>query len=168
MLAGLDAAALLAATLSIIIAYTWIDATKKSLNHVFPTRNHSNTIRATVIIALVLTIFVIFFVFLLNRTNKMYYTYTGKPLINFTRFNKGVRNRGTILEFWKPYADKKNKDEPVDEPVDENENADENANADENENENADENANADENENANADENENANADENADENTL
>lgn len=102
MFAGLDAAALLAATLSIIIAYTWIDATKKSLNHVFPTRSHSNTIKITVIIALVLTIFIIFLVFLLNRTNKMYYTYKGKPLIDFRRFNKGVSNRGTILEFWRP------------------------------------------------------------------
>jgi hypothetical protein len=32
----------------------------------------------------------------------MYYTYKGKPLIDFRRFNKGVSNRGTILEFWRP------------------------------------------------------------------
>jgi uncharacterized BrkB/YihY/UPF0761 family membrane protein len=102
MFAGIDAAALLAATLSIIVAYAWIDATKKSLNHVFPTRNNKNTIKITIIIALMLTIFVIFLVFLLNQTNKMYYTYKGKALVNFGRFNKGISNRGTLFEFWRP------------------------------------------------------------------
>jgi|UniRef100_A0A6C0I1W1 hypothetical protein len=105
MIAGINVAALLAATLALIIAFAWTDATTKSLRQAFPVKHHSNVAKLTIIYALLITIFIIFLVVLLNRTNKMYYTYTGKILLNFINFNNGF-NKRSILSFWKPNDDK--------------------------------------------------------------
>jgi len=102
---GINIAALLAATLALIIAFAWNDAATKSLQHVLPVRHHNDIVKITVIYAIFVTIFIIFLLFLLNQTNKMYYTYTGKLLINFVNFNNGFIRKSSILPLWTPDGD---------------------------------------------------------------
>jgi len=93
-------AALFAATLALIIAFAWNAAATKSIEHALPVRHHSDIVKITVIYALIVTMFIIFVVYILNATNKMYYKYTGKVFLNFNYFVKS--STAKFLPFWSP------------------------------------------------------------------
>ena len=77
---------LLAAVLALIVGFAWITAANKTVAHHFPVRHHNDAAKVAVIYALVVTIFIIVVVFILNQTNKMYYTYTGGVFFDFNNF----------------------------------------------------------------------------------
>jgi len=106
---GLSVGTLLAATLALLIAFAWNDAATKSLQHVLPVRHHSDIVKITIIYALLITMFIIFIVCILNQTNKLYYTYTGKLFLDINNIGAlGINSK--ILRFWKPKSDNSNKD----------------------------------------------------------
>ena len=95
----INIAALFAATLALIVAFAWNNAATKSMEHLLPVRHKNDIVKITIIYALLVTLFIVFVVCILNETNKMYYTYTGRAFINFSKFT-GSSNQ--ILSFWAP------------------------------------------------------------------
>jgi hypothetical protein len=92
--------ALFAATLALVIAFAWNAAATKSIEHALPVRHHSDIVKITVIYALIVTMFIIFIVYILNATNKMYYKYTGNVFLNFKYMVKS--SNAKFLPFWAP------------------------------------------------------------------
>lgn len=105
---------LLAAVLALIVGFAWITAANKAVAHHFPVRHHNDAAKVALIYALVVTIFMIVVVYMLNRTNQMYHTYTGGVFLDFNNFTWS--NKSPVLNFWTPNKKDKKKDKKKDNP----------------------------------------------------
>ena len=91
--------AVIAGALGFVIALAWNDAVNKSIKSFFPVRHENDIAKVTLIYAIIVTIFIIIIIYLINKTKKIYYQYTGKKLFDG---DKLYVTKNKIINFWDP------------------------------------------------------------------
>ena len=92
----------IAGALAFTIALAWNEAVSKSIKSFFPIRHEADIAKVTLIYAILITIFIIIFIYLINKTKKIYYQYTGKILFGDTNNTNNTNYDSRIIKFWEP------------------------------------------------------------------
>ena len=94
--------AVIAGALAFTIALAWNDAVNKSIKSFFPIRHENDIAKVTLIYAIFITIFVIIVIYLINKTKKTYYQYTGKHMFGDSINEKHPPRVSQAVSFWEP------------------------------------------------------------------